>query len=153
MFRVVISAPSSHPDVPIKYHKEARMKNAIKISLVLVLLFLSFGCAKKVPVYNIEKQAIVADIPTENIEKAILKSGIELGWKMYVINPGVIKAVLHLRSHVAQARIDYSKSNYSITYLDSENLDYEDGNIHGSYNRWIRNLDLKIQSNLFGYAR
>ena len=129
------------------------MRNSLKISLVLALLFISFGCVKKVPVSNIEKQAIVTDVSLENVEKAILKSGVELGWKMSVIKPGQIDAVLHLRAHVAHARIDYTKKDYSITYLDSENLDYEDGNIHGSYNRWIRNLDLKIQANLIGSTR
>ena len=38
--------------------------------------------------------------------------------------------------------------DYSITYKESTNLDYMNGQIHRNYNGWIENLDRDIRANL-----
>ena len=44
--------------------------------------------------------------------------------------------------------VRYTAKDYSITYKDSSNMQYQDGQIHRNYNGWIENLDRDIRGNL-----
>lgn len=62
-----------------------------------------------------------------------------------MIEPGIIDATLHLRTHVAVVRIDYDRDSFSVKYVRSENLNHErrpDGTevIHPNFNSWVENL-------------
>ncbi len=126
------------------------MKNIIRATLFILVLTLIVGCAGRTkPVYNVENQAIVFNLTIEQVEKAIIKSGIQKKWKMMIVKSGEIVGNILVRSHKARIQIDYTDKFYAITYLESNNLLYKDGKIHRNYNRWINNLDQTIQSNLF----
>jgi len=76
-----------------------------------------------------------------------------LGWVPTKEAPGVMLGTLHLRSHTAVVRVDYTTDSYRITYMRSQNLDYErrsDGSevIHVNYNSWIANLTREINKRL-----
>lgn len=64
------------------------------------------------------------------------------------IKPGLIRAELYVRSHHAVVEIPYSDKFYSILYVESENLKYDDGEIHRNYNRWVNNLNVDIKRKL-----
>ncbi|EAU0260602.1 hypothetical protein A6855_28670, partial [Salmonella enterica] len=64
----------------------------------------------------------------------------------------VIKARQQNRDHIAEVRITYSATGYSIKYDSSLNLLASGGKIHKNYNRWVRNLDKDIQINLASSA-
>ena len=55
---------------------------------------------------------------------------------------------MSLRDHVAVVDVRYTATTYSITYKDSTNLNYRDGQIHKNYNGWIENLDRDIRNEL-----
>ena len=61
-----------------------------------------------------------------------------------MVRPGVIRATLHLRTHVAVTEITYNEQVFSIIYVDSTNLDYDGTSIHKNYNGWIQNLERAI---------
>ncbi len=86
----------------------------------------------------------------ENIEKAIVRAGLTLGWKMTPKGPGNVQGVLDIRKHQAIVDITYDTKTYNVTYRDSTNLDYRADNktIHSNYNGWIQNLDKAIQANI-----
>lgn len=84
----------------------------------------------------------------DQVRDAIIRAGGGLGWNMKPVEPGHILGALHLRSHVAKVDIHYDTETYSITYRDSTNLEYQDGNIHSNYNGWIQNLDTAIQNHI-----
>ena len=84
----------------------------------------------------------------EDVQKAIVRAGVGLGWEMKPVEPGLIVGTLHLRTHMAMVDIKYDTKNYSITYKDSSGLDYDGHNIHKNYNGWIQNLDNGIRSQL-----
>ena len=67
---------------------------------------------------------------------------------MTPIDPGLINGRLVLRGHTAVIDVRYTATNYSITYKESANLDYRDGQIHKNYNGWIENLNRDIRANL-----
>lgn len=112
------------------------------------------GCGTGVPVYNIENNTIseVANKKTSmmEVEKAIFRAGGGLGWIMKKSSDGKIQGTLTLRKHVATVLISYNSNEYSITYKDSSNLDYNsaENTIHKNYNSWIQNLNKGIQVQL-----
>lgn len=126
------------------------MKTA-KIILSALALGLLVACGAQ-PVHNIaEAPAITASGHQPSMfamKKAIMMAGTKLGWEMQPVKPGLIVASLHLRKHVAVVNVTYNTRAYSITYKDSTNLDYKNGQIHRNYNGWIENLDKGIRAQL-----
>ena len=120
-------------------------KQLICLGIISVLTLA--GCARTAPVANVNKP-IAVQVSNEQVKKAILQAGLERGWTMTSITPGVIEGRLDQRGHVADIRINYTQTNYSINYVDSKNLMAGSGKIHHNYNRWINNLDREIQLKL-----
>lgn len=117
-------------------------------ALAAVLLLAGFGSGA--PIRNI----VNAPIPPhpaatmENLEKAMLRAGGTLGWKMTSKGPGKIEGVLDIRKHQAIIDVTYDTKTYSVTYRASTNLDYNEATktIHSNYNGWIQNLDKAIRA-------
>ncbi len=122
------------------------------IGVILVSLATLFivGCPHQASVYNVHDASVVVGSghDLEDVRKAIIRAGSALGWNMKPVEPGKILATLHLRSHMAQVDIPYSKNSYSILYKNSDNLNYKEGKIHSNYNGWIQNLDRGIKTQL-----
>ena len=124
----------------------------LKTILFMIVLALTVGLVgcRTVGVYNVDQSPIdvSAKATLSDIKKSIMRSGAQLGWQMKETEPGVITGTLHVRKHMAQVKIPYSKTSYSILYNDSAELNYDGTNIHKRYNTWIMNLDRSIQANL-----
>jgi hypothetical protein len=118
-----------------------------KISIIVISLALLAGC-KTATVRNVDSAMILGDITIVNVENAINRAGSTLGWSLTKKSDGHILGKLALRSHLAVVDITYNKSSYSITYVDSTNLDYSNGVIHKNYNGWIENLEKAINVQL-----
>lgn len=117
------------------------------IAVVLVLV----ACAT--PIENIDSSPINLSSNTYDLEvvtKAIERAGSRRGWRMKEQTPGHIVATLLVRGHMAQVNIVYTLDEYSISYKDSKNLDYDGKTIHRFYNSWVKNLDNDIQAELSG---
>jgi hypothetical protein len=67
-----------------------------------------------------------------------------LGWQLNHLRPGVARAMLSLRTHVAVVEIAYDETRFTIRYVSSDNLGYTGTSIHRNYNGWIRNLERAI---------
>jgi hypothetical protein len=80
-----------------------------------------------------------------DIRDAIVLAAAHKGWTTKDIEPGLLEATLQVRQHVAVVAIPYSATSYGINYKDSVMLRYDDGEIHGNYNRWISNLKRQIE--------
>jgi hypothetical protein len=121
------------------------------LSIALVLVAGGSGC-RSAPVYNVPSAGFVTPANTQRtltgVRDAIVRAGKGLGWQMEDVAPGRLVGTLRLRSHVAVVDIDYTLSNYSIKYKDSQRLLYDGQTIHRNYNNWIRNLDRAIQREL-----
>lgn len=125
------------------------MRKIILMGLAVILLA---GCATPHPVRNITAEPVVTPagraVSLDEVGKAILRAGGTLGWQMKQVEQGYILGTLKLRSHVAIVDIRHTTKNYSITYKDSTNLDYDGTSIHRNYNGWIANLDRAIKAQL-----
>lgn len=84
----------------------------------------------------------------ERIQRAIIAGCIPRGWKCQAIKPGEIRAVLHLRQHMAEALIAFDTKNFSVTYVSSTELRYDasEKTIHRKYNQWVANLITDINT-------
>lgn len=100
------------------------------------------GCTR--PIYNVSQRSFQNPGSFEHRTVQILRAAGGLGWQTVVVRPGVIRATLNLRSHVAVAEITYNQEVFSIIYVDSSNLDYDGSSIHRNYNGWIMNLERAI---------
>jgi hypothetical protein len=109
------------------------------------------GCTMA-PIRNVSDAPVVTGsgkpATIEQVRSSIVRAGTSLGWVMTPNDPGVVVGRLALRGHVAIVEVRYTAKSYSITYKDSTNLDYGNGQIHKNYNGWIENLDRDIRSSL-----
>ena len=122
--------------------KLGRMFTAMAFAALLLA-----ACATE-PLRNVERTELnfpdgVA--PTmADVEKAIYRGAADRGWTVRKTGPGELEAELRLRTHVAIVRIDHDARSFSITYKDSQNLEYDGTTINRNYNRWLRNLKFSI---------
>ncbi|MCA1804553.1 MAG: hypothetical protein LC646_04225 [Xanthomonadaceae bacterium] len=126
------------------------MNKTSLIILALIITTLLFAGCRSNPVRNVSDAPVSASnsIAADQVRDAIIRAGSSLGWSMKADSPGHILATLYIRDHIAIADIHYDANKYSITYNDSTNLNYKDGNIHKNYNGWIQNLDNGIKRQL-----
>ncbi len=123
------------------------MRQWITRASVLVALAIT-ACNHATNVYNVEGAGYNIDaLDGSQAEQAIKTAGTKLGWNMAKLEPGLIRGTLNLRKHVAVVDISYDGRGYSIDYVDSENLKYDEetGQIHKNYNSWIQNLERQIR--------
>jgi len=104
------------------------------------------------PIYNVKGAAVETPggkPPTlAEVEKAVVRAGTALGWKMQPVRPGVMVGTITLRRHTAIIDVTFDTRTFNITYKDSVELDYDGTNIHRNYNGWIQNLDKGIRAQL-----
>jgi hypothetical protein len=142
--------------------------------LIMSGLFLA-GCPGIEPIYNVDYIPINNNLkPTSSdVEKAIMRAGVQLGWQMSKVQDGIIIGTIYLRGNMAQIEIKYSNSDYSINHKKSSGLNfspgykstivcmktdqwrppecketYSDATIHSNYNGWIHNLEKAIKTQI-----
>lgn len=116
-----------------------------KIVFLAGVLLVVGACTGR-PVENIESAPLPANrgLSMEEVENAIRRAAAKRGWTMKRLAPGRLEGRLALRSHVALVDVTFDTQQYSITYKDSQNLNYDGTNIHRNYNSWVRNLSNDI---------
>ena len=126
----------------------------MKKILIFSTLFLASslvltGCTTT-GIYNVNQHKVSGQKSSENVYRAIYAAGTSLGWRISKIKPGVAQGKISLRDHMAVIRIDYNNSFYTIRYIRSQNLNYNQkkGTIHKNNNGWIHNLENAIQNYL-----
>ena len=127
-------------------------RNALKASFVLCLM-LVLGCATtKVLELNsmtVPKSYDGTTFTQKEVGKIIKQSLSERGWAITKASSGLIDASIVVRTRYhAKIKIKFNASTYSINYVDSEGLDYDEGNINRGYNHWVECLNRSIRKNL-----
>lgn len=119
------------------------------IAQVLLFSFvLLIAACRTAPVYNVESAPLDAP-PTatlQDIQRAIIRAGAQRGWEMSPVEPGHIVGTLARRDFTAVIDITFTTQSYSITYKNSNNLNYDGTNIHSNYNAWIQYLQTDIKN-------
>ena len=123
------------------------MKRIIHWMIAATVVGALAGCARTAPIDQVNT-TVSAGHTAAQVKDAIIKAGAQREWIMSDAGPGVIKGHLQNRDHVADIKINYSATSYSIVYVSSLNLMAANGKIHRNYNRWVHNLDKDIQVTL-----
>ncbi|CAN4279213.1 hypothetical protein LJR125_002096 [Pseudoxanthomonas sp. LjRoot125] len=128
--------------------------------VVSLLLAAVFACAAApgfagkhdpmdIPVY--ERVESTNGIPPSaaRIKAAILHAGKTRGWTMVESEPGRVTLRYAPRTHEVVVAVRYDNNGFKIEYVSSVEMNYRmkggAPEIHGNYNRWIRNLSQDIQ--------
>lgn len=88
--------------------------------------------------------------PTQvQLRDRIVAAGKSLGWVVSKEDDGRLELRYDKQGkHQVTISVQYDTTGYQISYLNSVNLDFAEANgvrkIHPNYNRWIRNLMLRI---------
>ena len=139
----------------INHSKGYLMKYSTLLLPILLSASLLAGCSNDIdPIHNVNESISIPRTP-QQVKKAILIAGAKRGWQMTAPQNGLILATfrspdttLRSRDYVANIKILYSANYYTIEYINSENLEADDGYIHQDYNHWIAHLDQDIQDQL-----
>jgi hypothetical protein len=109
------------------------------------------------PIYTPDPIEIPAGKSGEEVKQGIRKALFSLDFKTKDIGPGQLEAT-HVKNskdmvHTAVLSIQYDSKTVRIRYKDSKDLNYDQkaGEIHGTYNRWVRNVEKRIRGNLGSY--
>lgn len=128
------------------------MKKFFYLAMVVTMALFVSGCFGRVqPVYNVESAQVPLKLQTGSLDRvasAIRTAAVNRGWAVEEVSPGLMKATQRSRSHVAVINIRYSNTTYSIEYVSSQDLLYENGQIHRNYNKWIHILEDDINKEL-----
>jgi hypothetical protein len=126
------------------------IRNVIGCTFAVVVMLFLASCRTPTPVYNVTSAPVVANrtVSSDEVGKAIIRAGARYQWQMIQKGPGTIEGVQVAREHRAVVDIKYNAKSYSITYKDSEKLQYDGTNIHSNYNNWIQRLETAIRAEL-----
>lgn len=116
----------------------------------LTAVMLLAACAGGAQIRNVDGAMLDRSHTPENVERAIIRAGSSLGWRMQPQAGGHVLGTLEVRDHMAQVDIRYDEDSFDIHYRDSQNLNHdpEEGTIHPNYNGWIQNLERSIHNEL-----
>lgn len=127
-----------------------RHKKAFLLVGALALV-LGAACAPLAPIQNYPNQPLTTNRPVslDEVGKAIRAAGASLRMQMQQVRPGVIQATyIGTKARSAVMEIKYDTKQYSITYKDSQGMQYDGNNILKGYNGWVENLDKNIRAQL-----
>lgn len=90
-------------------------------------------------------------LTVEQARAALMKACATRRWVARVVEPDKLRASILVRGrHYAEVSIPFDGSSYSIIYVTSRELDYDDKKkkIHRNYNKWVSVLNTEIMRQL-----
>lgn len=124
----------------------------IAIALLLQVGGTAWARGAPEPVYNPEFAVSGKSLAT--IKKAIRKTVFRRNWEI-VKEAGSSYVVQYIKTSKRSSikvvvKIHYSQNKVRMSYVDSEGLSYDKaaGTVHRTYNRWVKNLEKGIRTEL-----
>ncbi len=126
----------------------------ISCSLFVSALLIA-SCGRNNPMVNVVDAPLMApqSATMDAITETVLGSGARRGWKMTMLEPGLIRGKIVVNNkHTVEVDITYDETDFSINHVSSINMNYNlrDGvpYIHPKYNRWVSILEDDIQEQM-----
>lgn len=112
-------------------------------------LVLGLTACQSTALQQVYTDPVPYNLSQQQQEQAILEAGAGRGWLMTPQAPGQIHAELNIRSHKVITTVSYNPQSFSITYVDSANMNAKNGKIHRQYANWVNNLrqDIRVKMN------
>lgn len=103
-----------------------------------------------IPAYEKVEATNGIETTAARIKAAIIHAGKARGWTVSGSEPGKVTLRYAPRTHEVIVAVRYDANGFKIEYVSSKEMNYEvkrgTAEIHGNYNRWIRNLAIDIQN-------
>lgn len=124
------------------------MKKVLALMFSVLFFTTSAFAAKAVRVEPLQMQLSLKSVKA--VEAAIMQGCVDRGWVPAKMSDNKIQATLNVRVHQLTVDINYSEKGYTIEYVSSKNMQYNQKRktIHPKYNNWIANLNKSIQNNI-----
>lgn len=89
------------------------------------------------------------NISTARLKTVIIEACTRHGWAINSSTDSNIEATLnHNGKETVTVDIPFSREQVEIKYKGSTNMRYDGSNIHRSYNRWVKNLEVNIRNGI-----
>lgn len=113
------------------------------------VLVLGLSACQSTALQQVYTDPVPYNLTPKQQEQAILEAGAARGWLMTPVGPGQIHAELNIRSHKVITNVTYNPQSFSVTYVDSVNMNAKKGKIHRQYANWVTNLrqDIRVKMN------
>lgn len=127
----------------------------IAATLIILSFFMQCAYARTAPLVNHDNLTILTGsgkpLTKQEFKQAISVAGAAKTWTVQEQADGSFLATLVVRNkHTVATRIVYSSETYSITYVDSINMNFGQAQgvtvIHPNYNSWVSNLIQEINT-------
>jgi hypothetical protein len=135
----------------------ASARFAFAFAILLALVLASPAQAKMEKLQNFQDQPVPTKLDgslftLEEVQSAIARAAGARNWNVKVDGPSKLTASILVRGlHYAEVAIEYSPTTYSIVYVTSRELNYNEKKltVHRSYNKWVRALNAQIAQFLY----
>lgn len=117
------------------------------VALLAVVAFGAAACQTTDPIYQPINVPMAAPpkATMSQVAAAIKQAGAGLGWQMIDQAPGFIRGTYtNQRNQTAEVNVQHDTRTFSIYNAGSAGLKASGGEIHGGYNRWVKNLEQRI---------
>lgn len=122
------------------------------VLLLLLLPVLSMAQLRATDLRDPAPVSVPAGVSQADAKKAVIDAMIARGWVVAEESDDHVVADLHIRDHWAQIHIAIGQRAIEISYVDSDNLRYEERRgrtlIHKNYIGWVENLAGDIRNHL-----
>ncbi len=122
------------------------------LAITLVMVASLSACHHVDPIYNVTADPIPGNVQSKlsltQVEMIITDAATAKNWQVKKIKSGELRGTIKWRDFSAVSTILYSKENYSINLVSSQNLDEKDGKIHHKYNEYVKQLQTEIDTRL-----
>ena len=106
------------------------------------------GCVtKQYPKVN--PQSISVNVSSaKQLHNNIIRAAVRRGWATNDVKDNTVRCTFTKGDHRVVVDVVYSDTNFSVIYVDSENMSYdaESDSISRKYNQWVNNLVLDIRN-------
>lgn len=115
--------------------------------LAAALAVVSVGCAGRQPLNVSTPIVSKPNVTSGEVAKAIMRGGLNASWRIVEQSPGLLTGMRVQGPHTASVNISYTTTEYQVSVKESS-MTSPDGTVHRTLNRWLKELDQQIRSQL-----
>jgi hypothetical protein len=119
----------------------------MRFILLCLACFSLTACFTTTPLVSPMEAPLNGQYSLKEIDTAMQKAATELGWTLDKADQGFL-GTLRIREHVVVVHFKRDQQHLAAYYKSSENLRYDEKNIHKKYHIWIDSFFKTFRTNL-----
>ncbi|MBI1423019.1 MAG: hypothetical protein GC149_06090 [Gammaproteobacteria bacterium] len=125
------------------------VKHVIPVSLLCAFALFAGGCGGG-NMLDVQSPFSTAsqNATLDSVTRTIITASAFKGWKPAIAGAGHIIATRRHSGRMAKVDITFDTASFNITYLDSDNMQYDGKSISSVYHQWVDGLRDEIKTRL-----